>query len=68
MLQVSHMDADEVIEADPEVLAYVLMAVGEMVGMRWLLWGDQAEVPEHVFEEGMALASFASQLAGTARR
>lgn len=45
------MDADEVVEADPEVLAYALMAVGEMVGMRWLLWGDHDEVPEEVFEQ-----------------
>ena len=45
------MDADEVTRADPEVLAYALMAVGEMVGMRWLLWGDHDQVPEQVFEE-----------------
>ncbi len=45
------MDADEVVEADPEVLAYVLMAVGEMVGMRWLMWGDHKKVPDDVFEE-----------------
>ena len=49
------MDAGEVVEADPEVLAYALMAVGEMVGMRWLLWEDHDvvadEVPEHVFDE-----------------
>lgn len=45
------MDADEIVEADPEVLAYALMAVGEMVGMRWILWGDHEQVPEDVFEE-----------------
>ena len=45
------MDADEVTRADPEVRAYALMAVGEMVGMRWLLWGDHDQVPEQVFEE-----------------
>lgn len=45
------MDADEVVRADPEVLAYALMAVGEMVGMRWLLWGDHDEVPPEVFDE-----------------
>ena len=45
------MDAGEVTEADPEVLAYALMAVGEMVGMRWILWGDDDEVPDEVFEE-----------------
>ena len=45
------MGAGEVTQADPEVLAYALMAVGEMVGMRWLLWSDNDEVPEAVFEE-----------------
>lgn len=45
------MDAGEVVEADPEVLAYALMAVGEMVGMRWLLWADHDQVPDDVFEE-----------------
>ncbi len=48
------MDAGEVVEADPEVLAYALMAVGEMVGMRWLLWGDHDQVPDEVFEEMFA--------------
>ena len=36
------------------MLAYALMAVGEMVGMRWLLWSDNDEVPEAVFEEMFA--------------
>lgn len=48
------MDDGEVVEADPEVLAYALMAVGEMVGMRWVLWDDHSEVPEDVFEEMFA--------------
>ena len=25
---------------DPEVAAWALMAVGEMIGMRWIVWGD----------------------------
>ncbi len=48
------MDEGEVTEADPEVLAYALMAVGEMVGMRWLLWGEHDQVPDEVFEEMFA--------------
>jgi hypothetical protein len=31
------------------------MAVGEMIGMRWILWGDTREVPPDVFSEAMAL-------------
>ena len=27
-------------DIDPEVTAWALMAVGEMLGMRWILWGD----------------------------
>lgn len=36
------------------ICAMALMGVGEMIGMRWILWRDDAEageVPEHVFEE-----------------
>lgn len=28
----------EVVDADPEVLAWALMGIGEMIGMRWILW------------------------------
>jgi AcrR family transcriptional regulator len=35
---------------DPEVTAWALMAIGEMVGMRWIVWGD-GEVPERVTAE-----------------
>jgi hypothetical protein len=37
----------EVGDIDPEVSAWALMAAGEMLGMRYLLWGD-GEMPEHV--------------------
>jgi AcrR family transcriptional regulator len=37
-------------EIDPDVTAWALMAIGEMVGMRWIVWGDGA-VPENVVEE-----------------
>lgn len=47
------MDTGEIVRADPEVLAWALMGVGELIGMRWILW-DGAEtkpIPEEVFEE-----------------
>jgi AcrR family transcriptional regulator len=47
----------EIAPADPVVLAWALMAVGEMIGMRWILWGDTDEVPPHVFEETMAFVA-----------
>lgn len=48
------MAHDEIATGDPEVLAYALMAVGEMVGMRWILWGEDDEVPDEVFEQMFA--------------
>ena len=35
---------------DPEVTAYALMGLGELVGMRWILWGD-GELPPRVSHE-----------------
>ena len=48
------MRAGEIAPADPEVVAWALMAVGEMIGLRWVLWSDAKKIPEHVFEETMA--------------
>jgi len=48
------MDDGEIVRADPEVLAYALMGIGELIGMRWILWDDKQpprQVPEDVFEE-----------------
>ena len=42
--------AGQVGEIDPEVSAWALMAAGEMLGMRYLLWGD-GTVPEKVQAE-----------------
>ena len=44
------MARGEVGDIDPEVTAWALMAAGEMLGMRYILWGD-GSVPEHVEEE-----------------
>ena len=40
----------EVGAIEPEVTAWALMAAGEMLGMRYILWGD-GSVPPHVEEE-----------------
>lgn len=45
------MDGGEIDPADPEVLAWILMGIGEMVGMRWVLWGESHSVPSDVFDQ-----------------
>ncbi|MEU9886281.1 TetR/AcrR family transcriptional regulator [Sphaerisporangium sp. NPDC051011] len=46
--------AGEIAEGiDPVVAAWALMGVGELVGMRWVLWDDTAAVPPPVFDEVM---------------
>jgi AcrR family transcriptional regulator len=50
-------DSGEIAIQDPVVTAWALMAVGEMVGMRWILWSDTHEVPPEVFEETMAFVA-----------
>jgi AcrR family transcriptional regulator len=45
------MQAGEVEEGDEEVLAWSLMGIGELVGMRWILWNGDRGMPEHVFDE-----------------
>jgi AcrR family transcriptional regulator len=40
----------EIGDIDPEVSAWALMAAGEMLGMRYILWGD-GEVPHGVENE-----------------
>ena len=44
------MARGEVGDIEPEVTAWALMAAGEMLGMRYILWGD-GSVPEHVEQE-----------------
>jgi AcrR family transcriptional regulator len=44
------MEGGETAALDPEVTAWALMAAGEMIGMRWILWGD-GTMPEHVEQE-----------------
>lgn len=46
------MESGEITTADTEVLAYALMGIGELIGMRWILWGED-EVPGHVVDDMM---------------
>lgn len=60
------MAAGEITQADPEVAAWALMAVGEMVGMRWILWdGSRRKVPRRVLDETIAFIGRALGAAGT---
>jgi AcrR family transcriptional regulator len=49
-------------DVDPEVAAWALMGIGEIVGMRWVLWGEDvmpggptSPVPDRVFEQTMRI-------------
>ncbi|WP_405217101.1 TetR/AcrR family transcriptional regulator [Agrococcus sp. Ld7] len=62
----------EIGDIDPEVAAWALMGVGEMIGMRYVLWptgengayGTAAtSVPDHVFDE---MVAFVQRALGTA--
>ncbi|GIU92640.1 MAG: TetR family transcriptional regulator [Acidimicrobiia bacterium] len=57
------MDRGEIARGDPEVLAYALMGIGELVGMRWILWAGADRVPDHVLDE---LSRFIARGLGTA--
>lgn len=45
------MEAGEIAEADPELLAWALMGIGELVGMRSILWSESGEMAEGTFEK-----------------
>lgn len=45
------VDDGQVGALDPEVTAFALMGLGEMIGMRWIVWGDGGPVPDHVVDE-----------------
>ncbi|WP_072312977.1 TetR/AcrR family transcriptional regulator [Agrococcus sp. Marseille-P2731] len=54
----------EIADIDPEVAAWALMGIGEMIGMRYVLWptghagpsgAGATPVPDHVFDEMVAL-------------
>ncbi|MEV5477556.1 TetR/AcrR family transcriptional regulator [Streptomyces sp. NPDC059687] len=45
------MDSGEIPPGEPELMAWALMGLGEMVGMRWVLWHDNEPVPEKVLAD-----------------
>jgi AcrR family transcriptional regulator len=47
------MDRGEIAPGDPRTVAWALMGLGELIGLRWILWGDGDEIPPDVFEETM---------------
>lgn len=49
------MEQGEIAQGDPEVLAWALMGIGELVGMRWILWAGRDELPPEVFDELAAI-------------
>ena len=49
------MDQGEIASGDPEVLAWALMGIGELIGMRWILWAEEQDLPPEVFEQLAAI-------------
>jgi AcrR family transcriptional regulator len=49
------MEDGEIAGGDPEVLAWALMGIGELVGMRWILWAERDELPAEVYEQLSAI-------------
>jgi len=45
------VERGEVGEIDPEVTAWALMGMGELLGMRWVLWDGRQELPRKVTRE-----------------
>ncbi len=45
------MAAGEIEDGDPELLAWALMGIGELVGMRWILWAGRSELPADISRE-----------------
>lgn len=46
------MATGEIRKTDPEVLAYCMMSVGELIGARWILWDDakRGKMPKRVMD------------------
>jgi AcrR family transcriptional regulator len=41
----------EIASLEPEVTAWAMMGLGELIGLRWILWGGNDELPGHVRAE-----------------
>jgi AcrR family transcriptional regulator len=44
-------DTGEIGKLDAEVAAFALMGMGELIGMRWILWGEGTPLPRRVWDE-----------------
>lgn len=62
------MEQGMVLDADPEVLAYALMGIGEMIGRRWVLWEDVRHAPDDVVEEVLAFVNRGLGISQAGRR
>lgn len=52
-LRQAQLDGD-IGDVDPTVAAWALMGIGELIGMRWVLWDETTSaVPDHVLDEMM---------------
>jgi AcrR family transcriptional regulator len=51
------MSEGQIRQLDPESTAYCLMAIGDFIGMRWVLWEDR-DVPEEVLATAMKFIHF----------
>lgn len=53
------VEAGEIGDVDPDVTAWALMGMGELIGLRWLLWDSTEEapgrMPDEVFEHTITL-------------
>ncbi len=47
------MERGEIAQGDPDVLAYALMGIGELIGMRWILWNHGETMTQSVIDEMM---------------
>jgi AcrR family transcriptional regulator len=47
----SAVESGEIGRLDPETATFALMGIGEMIGMRWILWGDGMPLPARVLTE-----------------
>jgi len=58
-LTAAQQDGEVAADLDPEIAAWALMGIGELVGMRWVTWtepgAEPSDLPEHVFEATMRL-------------
>ncbi|WP_370326109.1 TetR/AcrR family transcriptional regulator [Euzebya sp.] len=53
-LRAAQADGEIAADVDPEVAAWALMGIGELIGMRWTMWGETDEVPDAVLDQVVA--------------